>query len=69
MTPKEKAKHLFNSIRYVNNESGKDCVVCDCVVLPITKFICDEIINEHGHDGMLQRQKYWHDVKSELERL
>jgi len=24
MTPKEKAKQIFNSIRYMENESGKD---------------------------------------------
>ena len=77
MTPKEKAKHLFNTIKYVDNESGKDCATCDCVVLPIAKFICDEFIkficdefiNEHGYDGRLQSQQYWQDVKSELERL
>ncbi len=44
MTPKEKAKQLFNAIRYMDNESGKDCATCDCVVLPIARFICDEIL-------------------------
>lgn len=69
MTPKEKAKHLFNTIRYMDGESGKDCATCDCVVLPIARFICDEFINEHGYDGRLQSLKYWQDVKAELERL
>lgn len=50
MTPKEKAKQLFNSIRYMDNESGKDCATCDCVVLPIAKFMCDEILKQF--DGL-----------------
>lgn len=69
MTPKEKAKHLFNKIRYTDSEISKDCTTCDCVVLPIAKFICDEFINEHEYDGRLQSAKYWQDVKAELELL
>jgi predicted Zn-dependent protease with MMP-like domain len=34
----------------MDNESGKDCVTCDCVVLPIAKFICDEILKQF--DGL-----------------
>lgn len=48
MTPKEKAKYLFNTLRNIDNKSGKDCVTCDCVVLPIAKFICDEIIKNYA---------------------
>ena len=50
MTPKEKAKQIFNAIRYMDNESGKDCATCDCVVLPLAKFMCDEILKQF--DGL-----------------
>ena len=50
MTPKEKARQIFNSIRRMDNESGKDCATCDCVVLPISKFMCDEILKQF--DGL-----------------
>ena len=74
MTPQEKAKQLFNSIRYMDNESAKDCATCDCVVLPIAKFMCDEIIEElkgfNSDDGyFVLRIDFWDDVKSELSKL
>jgi hypothetical protein len=69
MTPKDKARQIFNSIRYMDNESGKDCATCDCVVLPIAKFMCDEIIKEVNQNFTSDRYAYWHEVKKEIELL
>jgi hypothetical protein len=68
MSPEEKAKKIFNTIRYMDNESGKDCITCDCVVLPIAKFICNLFIEEHSYHNP-DRLKHWVAVKAELERL
>lgn len=64
LTPKQKARQLFNRIRYIDNESGKDCITCDCVVLPIVKFICNEIINKNNENN-----DYWKEVLTEIENL
>lgn len=77
MTPKEKAKELFNKIRYMDNQSGKNCSTCDCIVIPIAKFICDEIITacDAVYDSNMVHYKetgdgqFWLDVKAEIEKL
>lgn len=53
MTPKEKAMDIFKSIRQMDNDSGKNCTTCDCVVLPIAKFICDEMLKMHEEYKLL----------------
>ena len=72
MTPKEKAREIFNSIRYMDNESGKDCATCDCVVLPIAKFVCDEVLQIEERNlamGIYSDLDYWKQVKAELQAL
>ncbi len=68
MSPEEKAKKLFNTIRYMDNESGKDCITCDCVVLPIAKFICNLFIEEYSFSKP-DRLQHLVSVKSELEKM
>lgn len=69
MTPKENAKYIFNKIRFMEGENNKNCNTCDCVVLAIAKFMCDEFINEHSYDGRLESANYWKETKVELSKM
>jgi hypothetical protein len=65
MTPKEKAKELFNkmfcSSRSIEVEQAKKCAL----------IAVDEIINSRPAitDSQIEYQKYWQEVKQEIEKL
>ena len=65
MTPKEKAEELVNKFRL-------SAVFTDSYVKAIAKTAVDEIldaiviINEHNFEGL---NKYWQEVKQEIENL
>lgn len=41
--PKEQAKLMFNEIRFMDGKNEK-CNTCDCVVIPILKYMIMKII-------------------------
>lgn len=70
MTPKERAIFLFNTIRNMDSESGK-CATCDCIILPVAKFICHQIIETHKgkYVGYSVEINYWTEVEKELNKI
>jgi hypothetical protein len=63
MTPKEKAKKLYD--KYCNMESWCDDAK-ECALIAV-----DEIINHHSQEQGLYRidQYYWEQVKTEIELI
>jgi hypothetical protein len=71
MTPKEKAKELFEKMYYKiqpdelgkDNESAKQCAI----------IAVDEIINDDWYintfEDLISRKTYWEEVRKEIELL
>jgi hypothetical protein len=67
MTPKEKAKELYNKYS-VYNVNGKSIMKIGPEVKVFTLIAVDEILNEYwSHDT--KRRDWWKEVKQEIEKL
>jgi len=64
MTPKEKAKKLFDKM-YWHFRTIADKDICkECVLIAV-----DEIINECGDRFLFSKCDFWQEVKEEIEKL
>lgn len=64
MSPQEKAKELFNSIHFLYYESGNDCTIGDCAIIPIVKFICEELMQLAHQSNDISKYNYYQDVQN-----
>ena len=69
MTPKEKAKQLFDKYTKFQNGYGYEYKTKQCALISV-----DEIINSNPHSNPLNTEiystmEYWQEVKHEIENL
>jgi hypothetical protein len=71
MTPKEKAKELFNNIYYIEDSNDNYPMSCEtakkCALIAVNEIIKEIVINLHRHD-MVDRYSYWEDVKKQIDK-
>lgn len=71
MTPKEKAKEIFNQywdLLAIHDVRNRRTFTKQCALIAV-----DEILNDDWYiqsfDDMMERKKYWQQVKNEIEKL
>jgi hypothetical protein len=68
MTPKEKAEELVNKYRTILMDEDTDCgneILCSIIAIKCAKIAVDLILL----DCLDILEKYWREVKSEIEKL
>lgn len=72
MTPKEKAKELFDKMYLVDDPMG-NYPMCFDTAKQCALIAVDEILNDDWYipsfDEMTERKKYWQEVKNEINNL
>jgi len=77
MTPKEKAKELVDTFRIVLMNEDTDCgneILCTLIAKQCALIAVDEILDSTEHLLAYKRPEkfsaeYWHEVKTEIEKL
>jgi hypothetical protein len=68
MTPKEKANQLVNQYRMILIDEDSDCgneILCSIIAIKSAKIAVDEILAE----CFACKEKYWKEVKQEINKL
>jgi hypothetical protein len=72
MTPKEKAEEIVNSYRIILMNEDTECgneILCTSIAKQSALIAVDELIYETQFEVPNIRQKYWINVKQEIENL
>ena len=74
MTPKEKAEEMVNEYRMTLMNEDTECgneILCTMIAVKCALVAVEEILNSRHiiTDSQFEYNKYWNEVKTEIEKL